>query len=125
MKSGSFTHAFHHDDHSASCGDDVLFWGCYAALCAGSMGVLLSLRGLCLCFAVHDRRDTISICSLACPAQVKALIDYVVVEPPADSEDNEKFIYPYKASEVCYVPICKQWRAKGEIDRAEKQNSRR
>mmetsp|Transcript_15148 Transcript_15148/g.36977 ORF Transcript_15148/g.36977 Transcript_15148/m.36977 type:complete len:611 (+) Transcript_15148:93-1925(+) len=37
---------------------------------------------------------------LAVPEQVKALIEYVVVEQPADSEDKDKFIYPYKASEV-------------------------
>jgi len=37
---------------------------------------------------------------LAAPEQVKALIDYVVDEPPEDGGDKEKFIYPYKASEV-------------------------
>ena len=41
---------------------------------------------------VHD--------SLACPEQVEALIDYVVTEPPEDSEGKVKFIYPYKSSEV-------------------------
>jgi hypothetical protein len=38
--------------------------------------------------------------SLACPEQVEALIDYVVTEPPEDSEGKVKFIYPYKSSEV-------------------------
>mmetsp|Transcript_6373 Transcript_6373/g.14944 ORF Transcript_6373/g.14944 Transcript_6373/m.14944 type:complete len:624 (-) Transcript_6373:68-1939(-) len=37
---------------------------------------------------------------LALPEQVQALIDYVVTEPAADSEDKVKFIYPYKSSEV-------------------------
>lgn len=37
---------------------------------------------------------------LACPEQVEALIDYVVTEPPEDSEGKVKFIYPYKSSEV-------------------------
>ena len=41
---------------------------------------------------VHD--------SLATPEQVQALIDYVVTEPPEDSEGKVKFIYPYKSSEV-------------------------
>lgn len=31
---------------------------------------------------------------------MKALIDYIVTEPPEDSEGKVKFIYPYKSSEV-------------------------
>lgn len=41
--------------------------------------------------------------SLALPEQVQALIDYVVTEPAADSEDKVKFIYPYKSSEVSFI----------------------
>mmetsp|Transcript_2494 Transcript_2494/g.3963 ORF Transcript_2494/g.3963 Transcript_2494/m.3963 type:complete len:603 (-) Transcript_2494:38-1846(-) len=37
---------------------------------------------------------------LANPEQVEALINYVVTEPPEDSEGKVKFIYPYKSSEV-------------------------
>ena len=42
--------------------------------------------------------------SLACPQQVEALIDYVVTEPPEDSEGKVKIIYPYKSSEVIFHP---------------------
>jgi hypothetical protein len=45
--------------------------------------------------------DHPSFCSLALPEQVDALLNYVVREVPPDSDDKTKFIYPYKASEVC------------------------
>ena len=35
------------------------------------------------------------------PEQVEALINYVVREVAPESDDKTKFIYPYKASEVC------------------------
>jgi hypothetical protein len=38
---------------------------------------------------------------LALPEQVEALINYVVSEVAPESDDKTKFIYPYKASEVC------------------------
>ena len=34
------------------------------------------------------------------PEKVEALIDYVVTEPPENSEGKTKFIYPFKSSEV-------------------------
>jgi len=42
---------------------------------------------------------------LATPEQVQALIDYVVTEPPEDSEGKVKFIYPYKSSEVLAADV--------------------
>jgi hypothetical protein len=51
---------------------------------------------------VCSDRDYPSFCSLALPEQVDALLNYVVREVPPESDDKTKFIYPYKASEVCF-----------------------
>mmetsp|Transcript_18562 Transcript_18562/g.45586 ORF Transcript_18562/g.45586 Transcript_18562/m.45586 type:complete len:649 (-) Transcript_18562:1451-3397(-) len=56
-----------------------------------------------------DEEDLIQECKqlnkklvdfLSIPEQLEALLHYIVDEPPADGEDKEKFIYPYKSSEV-------------------------